>query len=145
VAVEWSLQKASARTESTLALESVEASRTEEGMERRGTVLDADDLPKMTVAALHTSCGGFLKVHTASNGAAAAPTTLPSAFSEMMEARLKAQQQLMRPTPPTGDRFDFRLQRALLLHLEQQGLGFSSVEVNTSGADLLRLLAEALQ
>eukprot|EP00966_Prymnesium_polylepis_P143586 3314751-Prymnesium_polylepis.1 len=103
----------------------------------------------MNVADLRDSFGRFLKVHCSTDATSGTPTQLPSAFDSMREVQRKSEQrdkeQLMLPAPPIGDRFDFRLQRALISQLEATGLGFSSVEVNTSGKDLIRLLALALQ
>ena len=143
--IDWFMQKAAAAlTECSLEFERVDACLSEEALERRGTELDAEDLSEMTVADLRGSFGRFLKVHCSSNAAFGTPTQLPSAFDCMRESQQR-NKQLMLPTPPSGDRFDFRLQRALILQLEQQSLGFSSVEANTSGKDLIRLLALALQ
>ena len=143
--VDWSIQKAAAHTKCSLAFERIEACLSEEALERHGTELDAEDLSEMTVADLRDSFGRFLKVHCSSDAAVGTPTQLPSAFDSMRESQRKDKEQLMLPAPPSGDRFDFRLQRALILQLEQQSLGFSSVEVNASGKDLIRLLALALQ
>ena len=50
--VDWSIEKAAAHMASSLSFERVEACHSEEALERRGTVLDADDLPDLTVADL---------------------------------------------------------------------------------------------
>ena len=147
--IDWSMEKAAAQTQSRLEFQRVEACLSEEALERRGTELDAGDLSEMTVADLRDSFGRFLKVHCLTDAASSTPTQLPSAFDSMREAQRKSDQRdkerSVLPAPPTGDRFDFRLQRALILQLEAMGLGFSSVEVHTSGKDLIRLLALTLQ
>lgn len=144
--IDWSMEKVAAQTEGSLTFERVEACLSEEALERRGTELDLDDLADMAVSDLRDTYGRFLKVQCSSSSASwSTPTQLPSAFKRMRESQEKLQGQLHLPTSPIGDRFDYRLQRALSVQLQEKGLGFSSCEVKTSGAVLLRLLAEALQ
>jgi hypothetical protein len=136
--------------EHSVTLQRVEACSSEEAFERRGTELDADDLCEMTVADLRDSFGRFIKVHCSvgSVSSGMAPQQLHSTFAEMMAAQQRAkqaEQPSKLPTAPSGDRFDFRLQRALILQLEQERLGFPSTDCNVSGANLIRQLAEALQ
>ena len=144
--VEWSMQRAAAYIEQSLTFERIESCFSEDALDRRGTVLDGDDLSEMSVAHLRDSFGRFLKVYC-STGAASpgTPTQLPSAFGRLHETQQKEHGQLMLPTSPSGDHYEYRLQRALLLQLEKEGLGFTAADAISSGKDLVRLLAKALQ
>ena len=60
--IDTALAKAAAHSERSLIFASAEAFQ-EDAMERRGTILDADDLSDMHVSDLRNQFGRFLKVH----------------------------------------------------------------------------------
>jgi hypothetical protein len=100
----------------------------------------------MNVGHLRDSFGRFLKVYCSSGAASTGtPTQLPSAFGRLSETQQKEHGQLKLPTSPNGDQYEYRLQRALLLQLEKESLGFTAADASLSGKDLVRLLAKALQ
>ena len=141
--IDETLEKMKARDENILLeLERVICCSSEAAVPN-GTDVDIEDLHDYSVKDLHSTFGCWLVVCVAGCApAGATPKQLPSAFQQMTSP---AKQLLALPTAPQGERFDFRLQRALISHLQRVGLGFPSAEANTSGADMIRLLASALQ
>ena len=121
IIIDWSIEKAADKSERTLTFQRVEACTSEEALDRCGTILDAEYLPELAVADLVRMFGRFLKVHTSAGASSSGPTELPSAFDEIVASQQRNQGQLVLPTAPTGERFDFRLQRALISQLKQQG------------------------
>ena len=72
----------------------MEVRTSEEGLERSGTELDADDWAEMTAADLRDSFGRFLKLHCVAGATSPSvlPQRLPSAFDTMRAAQLTTQQ-----------------------------------------------------
>ena len=147
--VDGTIKKAAARVERPLNFKFVESCQSEEAMARQGTLLDADDLSDMNCSHLRANFGCYLKVHVEYGDKGDASTSkpaLPSALKEVMEAQ---QQQLRaRPTPPIGERYDFRIFRALVADLERNNLDFPLLDANSPGSSghrMLKALSLALQ
>ena len=145
--VDITLQKAATRVERPLTFQSVEACRSDEAMQRRGAVLDTDDLSDMNCTHLRSSFGCYLKVHAEYGDGDAGPSTaLPSALERTMERQRRQPRKL--PTPPVGDRYEFRIFRALLVDLERSNLDFPLLDADTPGSSghrMLTALSLALQ
>jgi len=142
--VDAALAKAAARAEHGLIFESVESFQSEQAMEQRGTELDCDDFGDTQVAHLRDSFGRWLKVCAAFDEAAAGPATpLPSGLQRLMGSQRLQPRKL--PTSPTGERYNFRLFRALVANLERDGLSFPALDADQSGKHMLTALALALQ
>ena len=101
--VDGLLHDAAERAAGSIIFESVEACASEEALERGGTELASEDLPRMTVGQLRGCFGGFIKVHVSRCGeTSGAPRSLPSASKMLMETQ--KQQSRALPTPPDGAR-----------------------------------------
>ena len=101
-------------------------------MERRGTELDTDDLPNMTVKNLRDHFGQFLKLHAVYAGVqTAGASSLPSATDRLMQAQRYQSRAL--PAQPNGSAYEFRLFRALLANLCCDELSFPLLDAEQSG------------
>ena len=75
-------------------------------MERRGTMLDADDLSDMHVSDLRNQFGRFLKVQAQFNEAeAGTPQVLPASGLQRIVDTQRQQDRAL-PAPPEGARFE---------------------------------------
>ena len=141
--ITMAMDKAAAQAERSMCFVKAEAYASAEAMDRRGTLLDNDDLPAMTAKDLRDHFGRFLKVHAVYAENEAGSTSLPSGMERLMQTQ--RQQSRALPTPPPGGRFDFRLFRALLVNIEEERLSFPLLDAEHSGRSMLNALALALQ
>jgi hypothetical protein len=141
--IKFAMDKAAEQAERSLCFVKVEAYASAEAMERRGTLLDNDDLSDMTAKELREHFGRFLKVHAVYTENEAGATSLPSVTEKLMQTQQQRTRAL--PTPPSGDRFDFRLFRALLVNIENENLSFPLLDADHSGKSMLNALVLALQ
>ena len=87
--IKFVMDKAAEQAERSLCFVKAEAYASAEAMNRRGTLLDNDDLSDMTAKDLRDHFGRFLKVHSVYAENDAGATSLPSAT----ETLIKTQQQ----------------------------------------------------
>ena len=141
--IDTALAKAAARSERSLIFASAEAFQ-EDAMERRGTMLDAEDLSDMHVSDLRNQFGRFLKVQAQFNEAeAGTPQVLPSGLQRIVDTQ--RQQGRALPATPEGVRLEYRLFRALLANLQREKLSFPMLDAENSGKRMLTALSQALQ
>ena len=141
--IKYAMDKAAEQGERSLCFVKAESYASADAMGRRGTVLDNDDLPDMTVKDLRDHFGRVLKVHAMYAEGEAGATSLPSVTEKLMQTQQQRSRAL--PTPPSGSRYDFRLFRALLINLEAEQLTFPLLDAEQSGKSMLVALSHALQ
>ena len=137
--IDTALEKAEQRAGSSLTCGSVEACQSEAALEGRGNELDDADLTELTVADLRDGIGRWLKVQVMADTYA---SPLPSATDKLMQTQQLQSRAL--PTPPEGERYEFRLFRALLANLERDNLSFPMLDAGQSGKRMLTALSQAL-
>jgi hypothetical protein len=138
--IDTALEKAEQRAGSSLTCGSVEACQSEAALEGRGNELDDADLTELTVADLRDGIGRWLKVQVMADTYA---SPLPSATDKLMQTQQLQSRAL--PTPPEGERYEFRLFRAILANLQRDNLSFPMLDAGQSGKRMLTALSQALQ
>ena len=104
-----------------------------------GTVLDNEDLDETTVATLRDMFGCNIKVLATAEDSPATPGMLPNVLTRLMQTQAETPRAL--PPAPDGDRYDYRLLRALLSNLQRDGLSFPVLDANASGQRILSAIA----
>ena len=87
--------------------------------------------------------GCNIKVLATAEDSPATPGMRPNAMTRLMQTQAETPRAL--PPAPDGDRYDYRLLRALLSNLQRDGLSFPVLDANASGQRILSAIAAGLQ